>query len=175
MMIVFEGPDGAGKTTLLESLRKRIPYHLVLRTAGPPPTRKDYRLANQMYARLEQASTLPVFGDRMPYFSECVYGPLLRPASYPLNHSPHDLVLPVGVDAVVICLPTLCEQFFKNLGSDENHIPGVESNIVKIWNAYRVMAKTLRANGERVHIYNYLKEGSEGATIDFIRRTLNLS
>jgi hypothetical protein len=72
-MIIFEGPDGAGKTYSAEQLSKfsGIPlYH-----AGGPPTKLN--LVTRLSVLWEDSNLI---FDRYVYFSEQVYGPILRGA-----------------------------------------------------------------------------------------------
>ena len=71
-MIIIEGPDGAGKTYTAEwlSSQLRIPIH----HAGGPPKR-----AEEIQERMDVFWKEPykIF-DRCIYFSEQIYGPILR-------------------------------------------------------------------------------------------------
>lgn len=77
MIIIIEGPDGSGKTTLAKKLSKQTGYPLVHRSA--PKSDDEKTAMKEMYLRCIREGADAIF-DRC-WYSEMVYGPIMRDAS----------------------------------------------------------------------------------------------
>lgn len=77
MIIIVEGPDGSGKSTLAEKLSKQTGYFIVHRSA--PKSDEEKAMMMQMYKQAILDAT-DIILDRC-WYSEMVYGPVMRDAS----------------------------------------------------------------------------------------------
>jgi len=78
MIIILEGPDGSGKTTLAKKLVAQTGYAYIHKSY--PKTQEEMENMFQEYKELlDQQDNLII--DRS-WFSEMVYGPILRSRSY---------------------------------------------------------------------------------------------
>ncbi len=78
MKIIIDGPDGTGKTTLAKELSIQLDWPI--KHLGVPKTKEEKLGMFDMY--IEEASKAEhAIYDRWAY-SEMVYGPLMRRASY---------------------------------------------------------------------------------------------
>ena len=77
MIIIIEGPDGSGKSTLAEKISKQSGYPVVHRSA--PKSEEEKAQMMQMYRQAIKESKDIIF-DRC-WYSEMVYGPVMRDAS----------------------------------------------------------------------------------------------
>lgn len=157
-MIVIEGFDGAGKTTLIQRLQLDLPYHLILRTSGPPPDSESLYRALGVFEKVSTYSGL-ILTDRHPEISESIYGPTLRGSSFLVQ--PPQLNNTTGL---VYCRPTINETFFRNLG--KGHIDGVTEKTRDLIFAYdRFMETWLH------HLYNYQEDSAYEQVLDYILRS----
>lgn len=77
MIIIIEGPDGSGKSTLAQKISKQTGYPIVHRSA--PKSKDEKAQMMQMYKQAIAESKNIIF-DRC-WYSEMVYGPVMRDAS----------------------------------------------------------------------------------------------
>ena len=77
MIIILEGPDGSGKTTLAEQLAKQTKY-LILHRTQPKTDEEKARMMSE-YLQVIRTGKNMIF-DRC-WYSEMVYGPIMRDAS----------------------------------------------------------------------------------------------
>ena len=77
MIIIIEGPDGSGKTTLANQLSKQTGYKIIHRTQ--PKTEEDKAIMMVEYLDAIWSKENMIF-DRC-WYSEMVYGPVMRDAS----------------------------------------------------------------------------------------------
>lgn len=77
MIIIIEGADGAGKTTLANTIQKQTGYMLLHRTQ--PKTAADKERMMSEYVEVIKAGKNCIL-DRS-WYSEMVYGPVMRDAS----------------------------------------------------------------------------------------------
>lgn len=99
MIIIIEGPDGSGKSTLAEQLHRQTGYTVLHRTQ--PKTEEDKQRMMEEYIQVIRAGK-NVIMDRS-WYSEMVYGPIMRGASvitYPQMYDLEKLVAKNG--AIVI-------------------------------------------------------------------------
>jgi len=78
MIFILEGPDGAGKSTLAKTLNYQTGYKLIHNSA--PQSEEEQELMYGMYLQAIKSSKNIIF-DRA-WYSEMVYGPLLRNKSF---------------------------------------------------------------------------------------------
>lgn len=78
VIIILEGPDGSGKTTLANQLAAQTGYPVVHRSNPKTEEEKQQMLA--MYKEAVKKSRNVIF-DRA-WYSEMVYGPIMRDAAY---------------------------------------------------------------------------------------------
>lgn len=77
MIFIIEGPDGSGKSTLAEKLSKQTGYPVVHRSQ-PKTEEEKKRMMGQYLAAIDNGKSI-IF-DRC-WYSEMVYGPVMRDAS----------------------------------------------------------------------------------------------
>lgn len=77
MFIIIEGPDGAGKTMLANKLRDQTGYMLLHRSQ--PKTEEEKAKMMDEYLQVIKSGKNCIF-DRA-WYSEMVYGPVMRDAS----------------------------------------------------------------------------------------------
>lgn len=77
MIIILEGPDGSGKSTLAEKLHKQTGFQILHRTQ--PKTEEDKQRMMDEYIQVLKAGK-NIIMDRA-WYSELVYGPVMRDAS----------------------------------------------------------------------------------------------
>ena len=137
-MIVLEGPDGGGKTTLQKKL-----IHI---WHGMPPDNYDVQVIHSpgpldkgLYywamKALRQAKPVCIF-DRFPYFSEAVYGSLLR--DHPCMTTLEFIALRERLirmrPLVIYCRPPLTT--LQATRTVEDQMPGVLDHYEDIVNCY---------------------------------------
>lgn len=89
MLVIVEGPDGAGKTRLCSELRKNLDTHTIFMYSNSKAT-TSHQLIQQCKILTEASGLLPVICDRYPWFSERIYGPILRGEIRMTLHIPAD-------------------------------------------------------------------------------------
>ena len=77
MILIIEGPDGAGKTTLANKLREQTGFMLLHRSQ--PKTEEDKQRMMDEYLQVIKSNKNCIM-DRS-WYSEMVYGPVMRDAS----------------------------------------------------------------------------------------------
>lgn len=77
MIIIIEGPDGSGKTTLANQLSRQTGYKIIHRTR--PKTEEEKAIMMDEYLQIIRSRENVIF-DRS-WYSEMVYGPVMRDAS----------------------------------------------------------------------------------------------
>lgn len=77
MIIILEGPDGSGKTTLANQIAEQTGYMLLHRSQ--PKTDEDKKRMMDEYLQVIRTGKNCIF-DRS-WYSEMVYGPVMRDAS----------------------------------------------------------------------------------------------
>jgi thymidylate kinase len=77
MIIIIEGPDGSGKTTLANQLSKQTGYKIIHRVQ--PKTEEEKAIMMGEYLQTIRSGKNMIF-DRC-WYSEMVYGPVMRDAS----------------------------------------------------------------------------------------------
>jgi len=99
MIIIIEGPDGSGKSTLAQQISKQTKYPVVHRSA--PKTEEEKLKMMDMYRQAISESKNIIF-DRC-WYSEMVYGPVMRDASYVSYPAMYDLEKALAkVGAIII-------------------------------------------------------------------------
>jgi thymidylate kinase len=78
MIFIIEGPDGAGKTTLANKLSQQTGYQIIHRVK--PETQEDKDEMMKTYLDVINSGKNCIF-DRA-WYSEMVYGPIMRDKSY---------------------------------------------------------------------------------------------
>ncbi len=77
MIFIIEGPDGSGKTTLAKRLSKQTGYKII-RSVQPETDEEKAQMMNQYVSTIRTRKNM-IF-DRC-WYSEMVYGPVMRDAS----------------------------------------------------------------------------------------------
>lgn len=80
MLIILEGPDGSGKTTLATKISKQTGYP-ILHFAQPKTDEEKQGMFDEYYKLARKNYTKNVILDRC-WYSEMVYGPIMRDKSY---------------------------------------------------------------------------------------------
>jgi len=75
-MLIFEGPDGGGKSTTIKFVQAAFPEYDVVHSPGPITHLTERKFWNWELCRLEN-----LIFDRCTFFSEYIYGPVLRTVS----------------------------------------------------------------------------------------------
>ena len=78
-MIIVEGPDGGGKTTTVQFIQAAYPQYKVIHSPGP--LENDAQLRERLFWNDEMCGIPNIILDRSTYFSEYIYGPILRDGS----------------------------------------------------------------------------------------------
>lgn len=102
MIIILEGPDGSGKSTLAEQLHRQTGYQLLHRTQ--PKNEEDKKRMMDEYIQVMKTGK-NVIMDRA-WYSEMVYGPVMRDASvitYPQMYELEKLAAKNGA-IVIYCM-----------------------------------------------------------------------
>lgn len=87
MIIIIEGPDGSGKTSLANTLSKQLGYPILHRTR--PETEEEKREMLEEYVRIIRGNKNMIL-DRC-WYSEIVYGSIMRDSSYISFYDMYDL------------------------------------------------------------------------------------
>lgn len=87
MIIIIEGPDGSGKTTLAKQLSRQTGYKVIHRTR--PKSEEEKAVMMDEYLRVIRSRDNMIF-DRS-WYSEMVYGPVMRDASVISYQQMYDL------------------------------------------------------------------------------------
>lgn len=77
MLLIIEGPDGSGKTSLAEQLSKQTGYPIIHRSQ--PKSDEEKAVMFEEYLQLAKSGKNAIL-DRC-WYSEMVYGPVMRDAS----------------------------------------------------------------------------------------------
>lgn len=78
MIIIIEGPDGAGKTTLANKIQKQTGY-MLLHRSQPKTEEEKAKMMDEYLSVLRSGKNCIM--DRC-WYSEMVYGPVMRDAAY---------------------------------------------------------------------------------------------
>jgi len=163
-MIILEGPDGAGKTSLLEVITHKWhgappDNYNVQVTHSPGPLPKD--LYYHAMKILRDAKPVCIL-DRFPYFSESVYGKVLRP--YPLMNTHEFIALRERLlkmrPLVIYCRPPLT--MLKETHTVKEQMHGVEEHYNELVDGYdKAYASWIR--DFRIATYDFT-QGAEAMT-----------
>lgn len=106
MIIIIEGPDGAGKTTLANQLRDQTGYMILHRSQ--PKNEEDKKRMMDEYLQVIK-SNKNVILDRS-WYSEMVYGPVMRDDSVITYPQMYDLERALARNGALIIYCTAPEQ-----------------------------------------------------------------
>lgn len=156
-MIIIEGCDNTGKSTLLKQLCSRIPELRYVEHGPRPP--KDYNdYFTEMLGVMSEGDVDRVIVDRF-YFSELVYGPILRgkvglaPCQVDfLNATLRDIK-----PFIIICYNT--NAAIKSTFSEREQLEGVEENIDKIQEKFFSLFKGKNSYHDIEHTFYDWREG----------------
>lgn len=87
MIIILEGPEGAGKTTLANKLAKMLDFPYIHRSK--PRSEKEKQEMYESYLQIVYSGQNTIF-DRC-WYSEIVYGKIMRDQSYITIEQMHEL------------------------------------------------------------------------------------
>lgn len=140
-MIIVEGPDGGGKTYLLKELVKQLQrWALDLKIAEPvkiihSPGPLEHGLFKWATNALDLAKE-PIIFDRFPFFSEPVYGPILRHGILLSDNQLDDLEVRLAEwdPLVIYCRPSLATLKESSLVMEQ--MSGVLENLQAITKRY---------------------------------------
>jgi len=124
MILIIEGPDGSGKTTLAEYLSKQMGFPIKHRSN--PKTEEEKREMMQSYID-DIKNSNNIIWDRC-FYSEMVYGPVMRDKSYITKYQMLDLeqmLLKAGA-LVIYCTDDTLELWERCQTRGEHYITTVE-------------------------------------------------
>lgn len=156
-MIIVEGCDNTGKSMLVKQLLERIP-ELVFVPHGPRPPESYSDYLNEMFSVMSLPNVNNVIVDRF-YFSELVYGPILRggvgltPGEIDFLNDKLKQVDPL----VIICYNA--NEDVKSSFAEREQLEGVEDNIDKIQEKFMSLFRGKNSYREIKHIYYNWREG----------------
>lgn len=166
--IIVEGPDGSGKSTLVNHLQEKLGMGIARRASesasGPVPDLAGWHEDEKL--RMSGSSSEPLIYDRHPLFSEPIYAPLAREVR---PQPPFDEPGWVSLQRdylsrfciLVLCLPP--QWVVKhNVTRGGVQMPGVTSNIVKIFNAYDAFRRNNAWPTHRLYHYDYTNRDRSG-------------
>lgn len=137
-MIIIEGADGTGKTTVGEALSECLKAPLIHSPSGAAIQDKMQWVLSMLNLHCARPDKLVIY-DRF-YFSEFVYGPILRGGiAYPqwFIETVQQVFLPEVQPVIVFC-DTSDENARRGLTSREQ-LAGVKKNISRILEDYRAL------------------------------------
>lgn len=154
--VIVEGPDGGGKSTLIRELAQQTGVPIAER-ASRSETGPIESLFNWYAADLALPPTARIY-DRHPLISEPIYAPIARGVE---PQTPFDDPEWLEINRrtmatralLVVCLPPLWVVKTNVKRTTRGQMPGVEANIVKLWNAYDAVRRSWSAH--RVITYDY--------------------
>ena len=152
-MIIVEGPDGAGKTTLVGKLTSS--FRLMKSHSAGPEGDVRGRVYDALGAAVRGHDPIKVH-DRL-FFSEVVYGPLLR-GECRFSDVETDFVwrvLGALETPLIFCLPPY-EVVRENVSLSVNdQLVGVSENLRTIYSSYEELAQVAAGNDLPVYRYDY--------------------
>lgn len=166
-MIIVEGSDDSGKSTLIKQITENVQgLKFGGHSSGPPEGRDDY-MDRLKVLKSNPGHTRNLIFDRF-FFSELVYGPLLRGIIMP---SDGDIawieVKLIEHDPLIIYCRRPPHEIAKLKDSD--HLPGVAKNISKIVQAYdKIFSTRVLSLGDRLMVYDYNGTGLMGLSLNDI-------
>lgn len=142
--VIVEGPDGSGKDTLIADLmaHDRFTMHPRASTSLGGPVDDLAQWVDASYAGI-RGSVYPSLFNRHPVISEPIYGrfrpnkpthPMFCNVAWLFRQQRRLASLPV---LVVWCMPGVDTVRTNVLSAPHDHMPGVASNIDKIYRAYQ--------------------------------------
>lgn len=120
MIIILEGPDGAGKTMLADKIHKQTGYMMLHRSQ--PKTDEDKARMMDEYMQVIKAGKNCIM-DRS-WYSEMVYGPVMRGASvidYPQMYDLEKQLAKCG-GLIIYCTGPLQDLWKRCLSRGEDYI-----------------------------------------------------
>jgi len=155
-MIAVEGVDGAGKTTLLKQLAIDRPDIRILKSPFQPEF-PELLFPNCLEMLIEYCDSTNVFVDRF-FFSELVYGPILRGGLY-INAAGIQSLLNIfreGNNFIVWCSPPMST--VKESAKASVQQAGVLANLEKLYWSYVSLFTVYRERP--VFLYDWTTEGA---------------
>lgn len=145
-MIIIEGVDGGGKGRLIETLQsEEILHKTVVKSPGPMAFHSEW-------CQLELWRPEPnlVMYDRFPFFSEAIYGPIIR--GYcdisPVEMAWLSLEMYQKQPLIIHCQPPF--ETVLETSQVQEQMEGVHEHLQELYTAYDVMMHRLKVLGEVV-------------------------
>jgi hypothetical protein len=155
-MIIFEGPDNTGKSTAVKQVLHRIPS-LVFggHSGGPPKSCEEWEGRMNTILIKPTSETIPLVLDRF-FFSEKVYGKILRPDS---NIIPRRLMNTLEQrllehDPLIIYCRRPYHRILHGF-DDRSQLTGVKENLITICREYDILFSQGWSLGNRLYVYNF--------------------
>lgn len=172
-MIILEGSDNTGKTTLQQAILKRYPSLVPgYKQERPPEDRQEYMDRLWSFLGKDQDHTLRQVFDRF-YFSELVYGPLLR-GKVIFTEAENEMLVRLirrHEPLVIYCYRTP-DQILASF-HERKQLEGVEERVARIVEDYdRAFTKWVKQDHENFIIYDYENPVSVNLTWCMIDRYL---
>ena len=155
MLVIIEGPDGGGKTTLLKTLRERLSKQAFFIQSNSKIKTTEELVAYSKFL-VEAPDELTIITDRYPFFSEAVYGPLLRQKDLSMASIDSGEASKIGVrdnSLVIYCRPPW-PTLKRNL-ENEPQRKGVKEKILFITKKYDTIIEEVKFGGVPVIQYDY--------------------
>ena len=144
MIYIVEGPDGAGKTTLVEKLIKSNPNAIKLHFSKPATIEEAFNYWRVYYNSLRATEKSPVTIFDRSWYSDMVYGPIMRGREEMLQENAELLelvVMALGGGIILYCTgdPKVLWQRCQKRGED--HVPNFEK-LKQLHEKYEQVMKT---------------------------------
>jgi len=151
---VVEGCDNTGKTELIKQLKREFPSLIYVKSCGPQPGWAQW-IWQELFLNLDARNRIY---DRF-FFSEFVYGPILRNS---IEH-PYPSLMPASVLAtlhVIQPLVILCERYPGDVVGTfgaRKQMEGVEERVTQIQEGYeKIVVPVLLDNDISYFSYDFM-------------------
>lgn len=144
MIYIVEGPDGAGKTTLVNKIIKANPNAIKLHFSKPETDAEAFNYWHTYYEAMKETEKSPVTIFDRSWYSDMVYGPVMRGREEMRQENAELLelvVMALGGGVIIYCTgdPKVLWQRCQKRG--EEHVPSF-TKLKELCNKYEQVMKT---------------------------------